>query len=176
MDAVKIKLPDKAAKINTPPSGRYEYFSGSDNSLQNVMLTTVNLKGKTTAQLTFKTWYQIEEDFDYAYVWVSDDGINLYPIRGNITTNNDPNQANQGNGITGSSPGWVNATFDLSAFAGKEIYLGFAYFTDPYVALSGFFVDDIQVKANGTTVFSDNADGQVPQFQLFGFEKMMVQN
>ncbi|MEH7436130.1 immune inhibitor A domain-containing protein [Neobacillus drentensis] len=171
-DAVKINLPNKTTVINTPASGQYEYFSGSADQLDNAMTASVDLTGKTAAQLTFKTWYSIEEGYDYAYVEVSDDnGAHFTPIEGNITTTVDPYKANLGNGITGDSKGWVDATFDLSAYAGKNVQLNFHYVSDAGVSLPGFYVDDIQVTADGQPVLTDNADGSSSSFELGGFTK-----
>ncbi|MFD0826684.1 immune inhibitor A domain-containing protein [Neobacillus sp. M.A.Huq-85] len=170
-DGIKIQLPDKPTKVNTPASGKYEYFSGSGNNLFNGMITAVDLTGKTSAQLKFKTWYNIEQDFDYAYVGVSLDGVNFTPLSGNITTTSNPYGGNFGNGITGDSKGWKDAVFDLSALKGQKFYLVFAYVADPYVAMPGLYADDIQVIANGKTILSDNADGAQSLFELYGFTK-----
>ena len=94
--------------------------------------------------LSFYTFYDIEVDWDYAYVEVSVDGMNYTPIPGNITTNFNPNGNNRGNGITGASGGlWVQGLFSLSAFAGQYITIRFSYDTDQYVTGDGFYVDDI---------------------------------
>ncbi|WP_144551892.1 immune inhibitor A domain-containing protein [Bacillus sp. X1(2014)] len=171
-DAVKINLPDKSTTINTPSSGQYEYFSGSADDINTSMAANVDLTGKTTAQLTFKTWYKIEDGYDYAYVEVKEDGATSYvPIPGNITTTTNPYEANLGNGITGDSKDWVDATFDLSAFAGKKVSLRFHYVTDAGVSLPGFFVDDVKVTADGADVLTDDAEGATSPFTLTGFEK-----
>jgi len=173
-DAVKINLPQKSTTINKPVSGQYEYFSGSADELNNAMATAVDvdLTGKTSAELTFKTWYKIEDGYDYAYVEVKEEGATSYvPIPGNITTNENPYEANAGNGITGDSKDWVDATFDLSAYAGKKVSLQFHYVTDAGVSLPGFYVDDVKVTADGAEVFTDDAEGETSQFDLEGFEK-----
>jgi immune inhibitor A len=164
-DVVKVDLPEKVTVVNTPASGQTEYFSGSANNLQNNMTTTVDLPKAKFVQLTFKTWYSIEQDYDYATI-----RVNGQTIPGNLTTNDDPNASNPGNGITGDSNGWVDATFDLSQFAGQKVTLSFNYNTDGGVSKAGFYVDDIQVTADGTAVLSDDAEGTSP-FILKGFSK-----
>ncbi|MDR7239022.1 immune inhibitor A domain-containing protein [Neobacillus drentensis] len=171
-DAVKINLPDKSTTINTPASGQFEYFSGSADELNNSMTTDVDLTGKTSAELTFKTWYKIEDGYDYAYVEVKEAGAENYvSIPGNITTTDNPYEASSGNGITNDSKGWVDAKFDLSAFAGKNVSLRFHYVSDAGVSLPGFYVDDIKVTADGGDVLADNADEATSPFVLDGFEK-----
>jgi immune inhibitor A len=164
-DVVKVNLPNKVTEINKPTSGQYEYFSGSGNNLQNRMTTTLDLTNAKTAQLTFKTWYSIEEHYDYATV-----RVNGTPIPGSFTTNDNPYGSNPGNGITGESNGWQDATFDLTDFVGQEIQLSFNYNADGGVALPGFYVDDINVTADGAAIFTDDAEGTSP-FALAGFSK-----
>lgn len=162
-DAVKVKLPDKVTEINKPASGNHEYFSGSGNDLSTAMTKTIDLSAVSSAQLTFKAWYSIEQDYDYASI-----KVNGKSIPGNITTTSNPNEANPGNGITGESNGWVDASFDLSRYAGQKITLSFNYDTDPGVAQAGFFADDIKVSGDHNLLLSDNAEGD-PAFDFDGF-------
>lgn len=165
-DAVRIDLPDKENTVNTPTSGDYEYFSGSGNLLDNSMVTTVDLTNASNAKLNFKAWYDIETDWDYASVKVNGESV-----AGNITTSDDPNEQNPGNGITGSTnKEWVDAEFDLSAYVGEEVTLEFNYWTDPYVANPGFYVDDITVTVDGNEVITDDAESD-SKFTLDGFKK-----
>ncbi|WP_462411006.1 immune inhibitor A domain-containing protein [Neobacillus sp. Marseille-QA0830] len=171
-DAVRINLPDKQTVVNTPPSGQFEYFSGSGDELDNSITTSLDFTGKTSAELKFKTWYDIEKDWDYASVQVRETGATDWTsIQGNITTNKNPNEQNPGHGITGKSDGWVDATFNLSAYAGKKIELRFNYWSDVAVAMPGFYVDDITVTADGASILTDNADGATSAFTLDGFKK-----
>ncbi|KKI93165.1 protease [Bacillus sp. SA1-12] len=170
-DAVRIDLPDKKTVVNTPVSGKYEYFSGSGDELDHSMTTTVDLTQATNAQLTFKAWYDIETDWDYASVQVKEAGASEWAtVKGNITTDSDPNEQNPGHGITGNSNGWVDAAFDLSAYAGKKVDVRFNYWSDVAVAMPGFYVDDIAIIADGNTLVSDNAEG-ASAFSLDGFKK-----
>lgn len=172
LDAVKINLPEKKTIVNQPFSGQYEYFSGSGDELNNSMTTTVDLTGKSSAELSFKTWYEIEQDWDYASIKVSESGKNTWTsIAGNLTTTTNPNGQNPGNGITGHSNGWVDGKFDLSAYAGKKIDVQFNYWTDVAAAEKGFYVDDIIITANGQQIAADNADGTASVFTLNGFSK-----
>jgi immune inhibitor A len=127
------------------------------------MTTLVDLSTATSASLQFKTSYDIEQDWDYAYVLV--DGV---PTPGNITTNDNPYGGNFGNGITGISGGWVDAEFDLSAYVGAEIELTIYYLTDAYVTNPGMYIDDVSVNVDGSVVLFDDAEGD-PQFLLGGF-------
>jgi len=167
-DFVKVNLPEKTTKINTPASGTKEYFSGKGDDMNNSMWVDLDLTGKTTAKLTFKTLYDIEGDYDYAYINVKAGDADWVTVPGNLTTTANPEGANLGNGITGTSDGWVSGEFDLSQFAGQKIQLQFSYITDAGVSLAGFYVDDIAVEANGATIFTDNVEA-APKFTLDNF-------
>ncbi|HVP36256.1 MAG TPA: M14 family zinc carboxypeptidase [Terriglobales bacterium] len=124
-------------------SPTHSFFSGSGNNLDNYLTSSDFISVRPNDTLTFWCYYSIESGYDYLYLEASEDGTNFHSIPGNITTNDNPNGLNFGNGITGSSEGWVKGIFDLSQFWGKDILLRFHYKTDESVADSGFWVDDI---------------------------------
>jgi immune inhibitor A len=170
-DAVRVDLPDKETVVNTPASGKYEYYGGKGDELDNSMSTTVDLTTAENAVLNFKTWYDIETDWDYASVQVKETGSDTWTtVQGNITTATNPFDQNPGHGITGSSNGWVDASFDLSAYAGKNIELKFNYWTDVAVSFTGFYVDDITITDGSSKVLTDDAEGS-STFELDGFTK-----
>jgi immune inhibitor A len=61
-------------------------------------------------------------------------------------------------GFTGNSGGWVSKSTDLSEYAGQTILLSFRYMTDWGTTNAGFYLDDIAVTADGTTIFSDDVE------------------
>ncbi|WP_157130889.1 immune inhibitor A domain-containing protein [Halobacillus mangrovi] len=164
-DVVKVNLPKKETVINKPASGEWEYFSGSADDLDNKMSAMVDLTNATSAEFNFKTWYDIEKDWDYAYVTVNGE-----PVASDITTNENPYDANLGNGITGSSNGWIDASFDLSAYAGQEVEVAIEYVTDGAVSNPGLYADDLSVVADGEEVLFDDVEGEL-KFDLNGFTK-----
>jgi immune inhibitor A len=142
-----VLLPDKSVDfpVGAPYAGSYQYFSGSGNDLDNSMTRSVTLPAGAVS-LSAKVKYDIELDWDYAYLTV-----NGAPVATNLSVNTSPNGQNFGNGITGSSGGnWVDLTADLSAYAGQTVTLGFRYWTDAATAGSGFFVDEINVTGQPT--------------------------
>lgn len=168
-DAIRIDLPQKKKVITVPSSGEYAYFSGNGNNLQNYMMVPVDLSEASSASVNFKAWYDIEKDWDYAFVGIyNDDG--LVPIAGNITTASDPNGQNPGYGITGASGGWTDAEFDLSDYAGQQFHLVFYYSTDGYVSNPGFYADDIRISADESVVLEDDAETD-GTFNLTGFTR-----
>ncbi|MFJ8231938.1 M14 family zinc carboxypeptidase [Streptomyces sp. NPDC094448] len=59
------------------------------------------------------------------------------------------------NSFTGASDGWKAASFDLSAYAGKQIEVHVSYITDPSDGGRGVFVDDTRLVTAG----GEQADG-----------------
>ncbi|MEZ5359356.1 MAG: M14 family zinc carboxypeptidase [Candidatus Zixiibacteriota bacterium] len=129
-----------SARYSSPSSS---FYSGSGNNLNNSFRTTDPYSVTAGDSLIVKVWYAIEDDWDYAYAAVSTDGTSFTSLAGNITTNYDPNGENLGNGITGSSSGWITAKFDLSGYVGQSVYFRFSYVTDSYVDEEGIYIDDI---------------------------------
>ncbi|UCD63775.1 MAG: immune inhibitor A [Candidatus Zixiibacteriota bacterium] len=177
-NAVRILLPDQIVEINEPYRGKTEWFGGQANLLDNTLRREVDLTGVATATLSFATWYDIEAGWDFSFVQVSTDGgasWSSLPIDG-TTTEHEPGAlatiVAQLPGFTGSSGGWVEKSFDLSAYAGQTILLQFRCMTDPYTANAGFFIDDIEVR--GTPhgpVFSDGAETPDPGWSADGWTR-----
>ena len=143
-----VVLPDKEVTetIADPYTGDYFYYSGAGNNLDNVMYKPVNLPAGSV--LTAMVNYDIETDWDYAYVVVSTDGgANWTGVPTDHSSATDPNGQNFGNGITDSSGGWVSLTADLSGFTG-DVLLGFRYWTDVAVVNPGFMVDEISINGS----------------------------
>jgi hypothetical protein len=126
-------------------AGTHSYYYGHANNLSSTLALVSPWRVTSDHQtLSCRMWYDIELDFDYAYVEVStDEGLIWRPIAGNITTQSNPNGSNRGNGITGSSGGWVTATFSLAGYVGQEILLRIHYSTDGGVLGEGLYVDQL---------------------------------
>jgi hypothetical protein len=89
--------------------------------------------------LTFDTLYDIEEQWDFGFVQVSTDNGASWTTLSNADTRTDivddgypaiKDQLTTGGGFTGYSGGWVNESFDLSAYAGQPILVGFRFMSD----------------------------------------------
>jgi len=162
--AVQVNLPSQVVQV--PYSGQYDWWGNQGNLIDTKLTRTVDLTGKSTATLTFWTWYVIEDYWDFGFVQVStDDGAtwtSLYDVEGRVTTTHDPEAmpeivANLP-GFTASSGGWVHETFDLTPYVGEVIDLRFRYMTDWATYLLGWYVDDITITADGTTIFFDDVE------------------
>ncbi len=122
-------------------SGSY-YSDSGDNLLNSLEMTTLYSVTEATDTFDCWVWYDIESDYDYAYCELStDQGLTWISIPGNITTDYNPHASNRGNGITGSSGGWVHATFPLDGYVPGEILLRMRYITDGWVTGEGIYFD-----------------------------------
>lgn len=153
-------------------SGQYLWWTNRGDESNPKLTRIVDLTGAETAELSFWSWYHIEEDWDYAYVVVgtTTDGAipaNLadpdisWEILSDASlrcTTADPNNGNLGCGITGQSSDWESLTADLSPYTGQEIALRFEYVTDAAVNQAGMAIDDIQLMVDGELVFLDDAE------------------
>jgi hypothetical protein len=159
--STQVGLADVAAH-----SGRYVWWSNRGDDSDMTVTRAFDLSDASNATLEFWAWYDIEEDWDYAYLEISVDGGQTWEI---ITTpsctTSDPNGNSFGCGYTGrsgggGSPAWIQEQVDLSAYAGQEVLIRFEYITDDAVNLPGFVLDDVAIPEVGySSDFEDGDDG-----------------
>jgi immune inhibitor A len=171
--ALRINLPDYSKTVTVfAPEGTDPnyYYSGQGHDLNNSMTRALGTALGADTPLSFRANYDIEVDWDYAYVEASSDGTTFKSLQTNLSTTTNPNGQNQGFGITGVSAGWVTGTATVPA---GTTHLRFRYWTDGAVSEPGIAVDSIQLGTfsdNGTTPsnwtfdgFSQVANGQITQ-------------
>jgi immune inhibitor A len=166
--ALIVTLPDRerTTELADPPEGDFAWWSDMGNDLDNSMSRAITVPAEDPV-LELSLWYDIEEDWDYAYVAISvDDGASWEHLSASITTNLDPNSQNEGNGITGSSDGWLPVSFDLADYAGQSVLLQFRYVTDGAAVGKGLLADAIRVGS-----LFDGAESGADDWTLFGFSE-----
>ncbi len=140
-------------------SGSYFWWSNRGDDSDMMMTRSFDLSDVSEATLEFWTWYDIEEDWDYAYVEISVDGGETWEILSTPSgTSTNPNGNSFGWAYTGRSGGgeraeWIQEQVDLSAYAGQEALIRFEYITDDAVNRPGFVLDDVSIPEIG--YFSD---------------------
>lgn len=140
--------------------GDLEWYSTPALSESDVTLeTTIDLTSYTTATLSFDTFYEIEDLWDYGFVQVSLNGEDWISLENAYTTyDHDPEAYPEIvlnlPGITGYSSDWFTMSFNLDDFLGDIVYLQFRYMTDWAFQEPGWWIDDIAI--NGIII--DNAD------------------
>ncbi len=149
-----------------PHSGEWAFWSNRGNVSDMTFSRSFDLTGATgPIELSYWTWFDIEEGWDYTYLEISEDAGQTWTILTTPSgTDYDPAGSAYGWGYTGFSGGgtsgvWVEETIDLSDYAGQGIQLRFEYVTDLSVNGEGFLVDDISIPAIGYTEDFEEGDG-----------------
>ncbi len=141
----------------TAYSGDYSYWSNKGDE-SDMTLTRQFDFSDVSGPLTFSYWtsYDLEEDYDYAYLLASTDGATWEFIQTPSGTDEDPNGNSYGwgyNGLSGEEMDWIQEEVDLSRFAGQQVWLRFEYVTDGAVNGEGMLLDDFSIPEIG--YFSD---------------------
>ncbi len=153
-------------------SGKHLWWSNRADESNTTLTRRIDLRSAREAEIRFWTWYEIEKDWDYAYLVVGTTGGGSLPADltspeiqwtilddaslGCIDTN--PNGNSFGCGFTGSSRGWDQREADLTPYVGQEIAVRFEYITDAAVNGPGFALDDIELVVDGNTLFFDDVE------------------
>jgi hypothetical protein len=112
---------------NRAYSGSSSYYAHNENNEISTITSVNPLFINQSMDFTFFCWYEIENDYDKAFIEISIDGRN-YTIL---------------DMFTGTSNGWIFREYSLDSFLGKSIYLRFRYITDDLTLGEGFYLDDI---------------------------------
>lgn len=128
------------------------FYSGSGVRLSNTLTTSDWYEVQDTDTLSFMCTYEMEAGWEYAYVQATPNNRDWINLEGNITTNDNPHGRNSGNGITGSSLGWIRAEFPLDELAGNPVRFRFTYRTSAIPGQYGIVIDDIYPVMNFSTV------------------------
>ena len=138
-----------------PHSGNYAFWSNKGDESDMTLTRSFDFTGVSGAiEMSYWTWYDLEQDYDYLYLLASEDGEYWEIVRTPSGTDRDKSGNSYGfayNGISGggSEPRWIQETVDLSAYAGKQVQLRFEYVTDAAAQAEGFLLDDISLPAVG---------------------------
>jgi hypothetical protein len=150
-------------------SGDHVWWSGRETNGDATLTREFDLTGLEHATLKFFTWYDVEQDFDYAYILASKDGHHWQTLSGLETTPNNPVGTNYGPGYTGVNRDWIQEQIDLTPFAGDKVQLRFEYITDDGPTAAGFFLDDIEIPE---LAFYDDAETQESRWLSKGFMRI----
>ncbi|MFI9805370.1 M14 family zinc carboxypeptidase [Streptomyces sp. NPDC052301] len=72
------------------------------------------------------------------------------------------------NSFTGSSKGWRQVGFDLSAYAGRSVEISLAYVTDPGTGGHGVLVDDASLVVGGTAKETEGFESSLGAWRAAG--------
>lgn len=183
-------LPVEWAVDSNPPDhpGNPALYSGSGPNFDRTIVFGATVPAQQPT-LTFKTRWDTEELWDYAFVQVSTDGGKTYRSIGNDMTTKDhdpgaiPAVVANLPGFTGISGGgetaaWVDTSFDLSKYKGKKILIALRYITDSGVDLPGWWVDDVEVGgvevSDGESLQGFHSITEIDPTEVSGFTVQLI--
>ncbi len=124
------------------PLGEY----GSNENSSMTLLEPFDLSSALGATLTYYAKWDIENDWDYAQVMASTDGMNFTALCGLYTNPGVPNQNTDDPLYDGSQDEWVLEEVSLADYLGEEsVWLRFRLVSDGFVEEDGFYFDDLNV-------------------------------
>ncbi|MFC7893879.1 M14 family zinc carboxypeptidase [Streptomyces sp. NPDC057381] len=101
-------------------------------------------------------FYMGEHPWLEHYLTLSDDGCTATGTTG------------RWNSLTGSSGGWKQVEFDLSAYAGKSVEVSLAYVTDPGSGGRGVLADEASLVVGGTAAQTEGFETSLGAWRVAG--------
>jgi len=141
------------------------WYSGTGVDLANYLLAGNAYVDPSDPVLTIATAYDLEVFWDYGFVQVSTDGGQTWTSLANDYTTFDYDPAAHPDivanlpGLTDYNPDWSDWTtmdFDLSAYGGMNVMIGFRYMTDWATTYGGWWLNSTTV--SGTALTLQNMD------------------
>ncbi|MGH2543252.1 MAG: hypothetical protein ACRDIB_10655, partial [Ardenticatenaceae bacterium] len=159
-------------------SGEWMLWGNRGDDGDTLVTRAFDLSNLARATLRFWTWYDLEEDYDYAYIAISTNGGEQWTIlRTQDTTDSNPHGNSFGHAFTGRSgregeqePAlWIQQEVDLTPFVGQPVLLRFEVITDDALNYNGFVVDDISIPELG---YDETFDEDLVGWEPTGFVRV----
>ena len=162
---------DTTARLieSAPSSGEQMWYALPSNDSDAQLTASFDLSQLDQAALTFNTWYDLEEDYDFAYVSISTDHGNTWDIlhlqngQGGLYG---PALSGKSTDSPNAINGWVRETIPLNQYVGQQILLRFQVLTDFETVGQGFAIDDIAISELG---FYDDVESATGEWDAQGF-------
>lgn len=128
------------------------WFSPAMNELDATLTTSINLANTKSPSLGFKIWYDLEAEYDFAYISISvDEGETWKLLRSEHAINGEFGPAFGGKSIDYSDhiDGWLQEEISLQEYIGEKVKIRFETLTDSAetgsgVAISGIILHDAE--------------------------------
>ncbi|CAA9241917.1 MAG: Secreted protease metal-dependent protease [uncultured Chloroflexia bacterium] len=161
---------DQIGVIAAEPEGTMWWSERGDDAVS-TLTRSFDLRSVPSATLEFRTWFDIEEGYDYAFASVSTNGGTTWTtLAGEHTTTEDPQGANYGSGYTSTSGGstatWVDERIDLTPYVGQEVMIRFSLISDDAFNRPGMAIDNIRIPEIN---FEDDAEAGSTDWQSTGW-------
>jgi hypothetical protein len=145
---------------------------GDDSDVQ--LTHAFDLGGLSRATLQFWAWYDLETDYDFAYVLVSaDHGATWDILRPRHAVDGDFGPAFNGRSRDARDDvrGWVSESLSLDAYGDRPILVRFELLTDAATTGDGLALDDIAIPELG---FFDDLENGPRAWRSQGFSLSTV--
>lgn len=156
--------------IGAPPrSGEQMWYAPGVDDMDAQLTATFDLSEVAQATLKYAVWFELEEDYDYAYVSASVDGGQTW----HILTPTHYVVGEYGLAYNGRSAdredaidGWLKQSINLNDYVGQTVQIRFELLTDGGISERGFAIDDIAIPELG---YETNAETGTDGWQANGF-------
>ena len=126
------------------------WWSNAGDSIASTLTREVDLTSAAEATLSYEVWFSIEEEWDYGYLQVSQDGGSHWDILETpFTSDANPIGVAFGPGYTGRSRGWKTESIDLTEYLGSQILVRFQYVTDDALNDAGLCLRNLAIREAG---------------------------
>ncbi|MGD2050197.1 MAG: immune inhibitor A, partial [Chloroflexota bacterium] len=154
-------------------SGESMWLANRANFSHMTLDREVELTEVNSAALHYSVYHDIEAGYDFAYLFVSEDGGQSWGplvaenMQGQIDDPSD--SALTDRFYTGRSEYWREEKVDLTPYAGKNIVIRFAYITDLILTKGGIAIDNLAIPEIG---FYDDGETALEGWTAAGFERV----
>ncbi|MDR4988696.1 MAG: M28 family peptidase [Bacteroidales bacterium] len=115
------------------------YANYANNRHDHAVLQPISLAGYTDATLSFRTRYNIENNWDFMYLELSVDGSSWITI----------------DTFTGIQSSWVHKIYPLTDYAGEPfVSIRFRFFSDHIITREGMYIDDFMITVEGDPTYN----------------------
>ncbi len=143
--------------------GRFWLSARADMS-ETRLTWTFDLTGIDAPVLAYRLWHDLEDGWDYGYVFASTDGETWTALEAAGMTRDDPHAVAYGFGYTGLSGRWIDQSIDLSAYVdAPSLVIRFSVITDDAINRPGMAIDAVRLLHSGGEIVpgAPSAEGWV---------------
>lgn len=154
---------------SAPRSGEQMWYVAPSDETNAQLTAAFDLSAVNRATLSFAAWYDLEEDWDFAYVSISTDGgesWELLPPDHASPGDYGPGFNGRSSDESGNDEGWVKETISLNQYTGQSVLIRFEVLTDSAVLGRGFALDDIAIPELG---YESDVETAVLDWEAKGF-------
>ena len=135
-----------------PYEGSTMWFAPGVDNTNSHLTANFDLTGVNDAELTFRAWFDLEEDYDFGYLSISlDEGASwqLLPLDHQSSGAYGPAFNGRSEDNLDSDNGWVEERISLAQFGNRPVLIRFEIQTDAGIPSGGLAIDALRIDAIG---------------------------